>query len=217
MTQAWHKAQPELVEGLKEDLQTTYPTLHVREHAGRIRVRGTIPVMDEGRELDRYGVELELARDDPRGLPTVWEIGGRIPRTPERHVNPTGTLCVCLPDAYWAANPRGLTVLQFLAGPVRNFLLGNSLVERGEPWPFGEWDHGGKGAEDFYGDLVGTRDATAIHEYLVCLSKPKLKGHWTCPCGSGKRLRDCHLGLVRDLRERVPSRVATKALEQIRR
>lgn len=48
--------------------------------------------------LDRYSVELQLARNHPAGLPVVRETGGRIPRHLDRHVLSNGTACVLIPD-----------------------------------------------------------------------------------------------------------------------
>jgi len=55
--------------------------------------------MFEGQVLDRYSVELQLARNHPAGLPVVRETGGRIPRHIDRHLLAAdGTACVLLPD-----------------------------------------------------------------------------------------------------------------------
>ena len=102
--------------------------------------------------------------------------------------------------------------MDFLDGPLRNYLLGNTLVEMGEPWPFGEWSHGSQGVREFYGELLGTTDSTVIARYLAYLGKPILRGHWSCPCGSRKKVRDCHLQALRTLRTQVPAEVARAAL-----
>lgn len=210
---AWHLRKPELLAATRREVRRAYPTLHFFERKEHVWLKGGFPLADDGRIFDRYKVELKLARDYPNGLPTAWEIGGRIPRVPERHVNPQdGSLCTCLPDAQRAAKPEGTTLMDFLDGPLRNYLLGNTLVEMGEPWPFGEWSHGSQGVREFYGELLGTTDSTVIARYLACLGKPILRGHWSCPCGSRKKVRDCHLEALRTLRTQVPAEVARAAL-----
>jgi hypothetical protein len=50
---------------------------------------------------------------------------------------------------------------------------------------------------------------------LDYLASKKAKGHWACPCGSTKRLRDCHAKQFADLRERIPRRIAAGALKRL--
>jgi hypothetical protein len=84
--------------------------------------------------------------------------------------------------------------------PVRNYLIGNSLVERGEPWPHGDRSHGVAGVLEFYGDLLGTSDPMTIANFLLSIVKGKVRGHWHCFCGSGKIIRNCHKDAVEQLR-----------------
>jgi hypothetical protein len=71
--------------------------------------------------------------------------------------------------------------LSFVDGPARNYFLGQALVERGNPWPFGEWAHGLRGKLDYYKSLVGTDNPRTICRFLECLQANKVKGHWDCP------------------------------------
>ncbi|WP_354543406.1 SEC-C metal-binding domain-containing protein [Roseovarius sp. MBR-78] len=51
--------------------------------------------------------------------------------------------------------------------------------------------------------------------HLRLLERKSVKGHVRCPCGSGRRLRDCHAELVRKQRVRVPPRLARRMLVRI--
>ena len=61
-----------------------------------------------------------------------------------------------LPDERWRVWPPGTSLLTFLTGPVRSFFLAQSIVEEGEPWPFGQWAHGAKGVLQYYRELIKT-------------------------------------------------------------
>lgn len=199
------------------DVEAAYPDLHFHIENGRITLRGTFRIVFEGEVLDRYAIEIEIPPSYPRSIPIVREIGGRIPHASDFHVNPTdGTCCVILPDERWKVWPIGSSLLAFLNGPVRNFFLGQSLVELGGPWPFGQWGHGAGGIREYYSDLLGTSDVKVILRYLDCMGKKKMKGHWSCPCGSGKRLRECHWEFVQDLMTKIPRRVAMDSLNKVR-
>ncbi len=135
----------------------------------------------------------------------------------DRHINPdTGSACVVLPDAYWIENSTGeVDIVEYLRGPVQNFFLGQLAVEQGDPWPFGEWQHGADGIIEHYGGLLGTNDAASIRQLLEVLTTREVKGHVRCPCGSGRRLRACHRELVRRLKERVPTDVLETTLAAV--
>jgi hypothetical protein len=196
------------------EIQERYPDLRVLIEKGQILLRGSYPVADDGEVLDRYLVEITLPSEFPDAVPVVREISGRIPALADRHVYRNGTLCVLVPED-WLLHERR-TLLSFLDGPLRNFFIGESLVARGHPRPFGERSHGLRGLFEAYGEIVGSADPLTIRRYLECLAKRQIKGHWDCPCGSGLRVRKCHRDQLRHLRERMPRSVAQSALERLR-
>lgn len=217
MSHAWYRKNPELFEKEKMEVEAAFPQLHFHVANDVVYLRGTYPVIHDGEELDRFSIEIELSKNHPESLPVVRETGGRIPRHADRHVNATdGTACVLLPDEQWRLWPKGSSLRAYLEGPLRNFFLGQIAVEMGQPWPFGEWGHGVNGIIQYYAKLLNSGDSQVIINFLECLRSKKTKGHWSCPCGSGKRLRDCHSGLVRDLREKISHRAAEDSLNRLR-
>lgn len=217
MRALWHQRNPGLVREIRDALRERYPTLHLFiEDDGRATVAGTFPVRaPDGRVLDSYPVSIALPPDYPRGLPVVREVGGRIPWKPDFHVNVDGTACVMLPDDRWRCFPEGAPFLQFLDGPLHNFFLGQSLVAAGGDWPFGQWRHGPDGVFEYYQWLLETKDAATVGRYLRVLAKLNFKDHLECPCGSGKKIRRCCRSKVLDLRRKIPSTVARKALDTL--
>ena len=215
MSRPWQKAGPVLFEKLKAEVGQAYPNLHFYQERGVVFVRGSFPIVHEETLLDRFLIETQFPDDYPESLPIVRETGGRIPRTVDFHMSKSGEACLFLPDERWWVFPPGSTFLDFLNGPVRNFFLGQALIQTGQSWPFGQWAHGANGILEFYGGLLDTNNPETIGRYLECLSKPTLKGHWDCPCGSGKRLRHCHLNQVLDLRSKIPPHIARKTREQL--
>lgn len=87
-----------------------------------------------------------------------------------------------------------------LDGPVRGFLIGNSLVEEGGSWPDGDRSHGTAGILEFYSSHLGTSDPVSVAKLLNALILDKVRGHWQCPCGSGAIIRKCHKDAVQALR-----------------
>jgi hypothetical protein len=108
-------------------------------------------------------LKIALPPDYAASLPLVWETGGRIPRDADRHV--------------FGFKLKGdFSLPAVLDIPVRNFLIGNGLVERGEPWPHGHRSHGVEGVLECYGDLLGTSEPTAIAEFLLAVVNGKVRG-----------------------------------------
>jgi hypothetical protein len=216
MKKAWFKIDPGLLEMIKREIRSAYPNLHVYVENGTVFIRGAFPITFENEVLDRYLVEIEFPSDYPESIPIVRETGGRIPRTLHSHmISDAGQCCLFLPDERWEVYPKGSSFLDFLNGPVRNFFLGQSMVRLGQSWPFGERAHGVNGVFEYYEGLLGTADLPTILNYLLYLSKPEIKGHWPCLCGSGKRLRNCHFERLIDLRQKIPQHVATRSLIRI--
>jgi hypothetical protein len=215
MKGVWWRADSNALQQLKNDLAVERLPLEVSVQGRIVFLRGVFPLFHEGETLDEYDIELEIAEDFPESIPKLRETGGRIPRNPERHVEQSGVACPVVPEE-WLLSPDRASIIAFLKGPVRNFFLGQSLAERGEPWPFGERKHHVAGLVESYSEMIGTNDRVLIERYLACLSQRGLKGHWECPCGSGKHVRSCHIEELKVLREKIPYRVAEGALQRLR-
>ncbi len=115
-----------------------------------------------------------------------------------------GTACVCLPEDYLLRHPGPFDLLAFLDGPVRDYLIAQALVEAGHPWPHGEWAHGFEGLDDWATGFLGSLPSERKKAYGEVLRLREVKGHLACPCGSGKKLRDCHFALLHRLHGLLP-------------
>jgi len=217
MTRLWHRENPILYEREKSAVEAHYPDLRFAANGDFVCIHGSFPVTFELQVLDRYSVEIQLARDHPTSLPIVREVGGRIPHHEDRHLNARdGTACVLLPDERWRIWPADAPLIDYLNGPLHSFFLAQSLVEHGDPWPFGQWSHGAVGIMEFYTELLGTKDIRVVAAYLDYLASKEIKGHWPCPCKSGRRLRDCHMKFLMELRAKIARKDATNSLNMLK-
>jgi hypothetical protein len=190
-------------------VQARYPCLGQVPLGGGIALRGTFPIIHNGAEVDSFKIELQLRSSGAHHRPAVLEIGGRVPRTADRHVNTDGSACIALPEDLWLrTGGEPMTLSAFVDGPVRDYFLAQASFEQQGRWPFGDRGHGIDGLREFYQELVGTRDPPTITRYLAVLVEPQVHRQWVCPCGSGQKLRRCHRDQVAALRQRVPPRVA---------
>lgn len=211
----WHENEPSGLDRLRQTLRARYPTLHARVQGGFVHVAGSFAVLTEDAYQDRYMIDVRLPADYPGSIPDVWETGGRIERTIDRHVFPgTGALCVGVPVELWLNLKGDFSIENYLEKAVRPYLIGNSLFEEGQPWPFNESTHGSFGVLEFCERYLGTTDARVVGRFLLNLLKGKVRGHWPCPCGSGSILRKCHGEQVRALAE-VPASILLSSVDHM--
>lgn len=215
MKSALHTAGSEAFVQLKSEVETAYPGLRVSLSEGRLSVAGTFPVQHAGSALDFFRIRVEVPESFPLDLPVVFETEGRIPWTANRHVESCGKACLFVPDERWKYFPESGTLLEFLRGPVHAFFLSQHVFEKTGAWPFGARSHGVEGIAEAYAEELGSADLDLVCRYLDVLRKPEVKGHWPCPCGSGRKLRDCHQDQVQALRAKISPRVATDSWQRV--
>lgn len=215
MSKPWHEVEPNVTSELRVELGKKYPDLRLTIDGEIGHLVGSFPIVHEGVELDRFEIKVRVPAEFPRELPTVYEVGGRIPHDVDWHTFKAGNLCVIVPEE-WFLNQNYRSLIAYLEGPLRNYFVNHALAEAGHVRPMGERRHGSRGLYDAYGDMVGTTDTLAIIRYLRFCASPKIKAHWKCPCGSGKRVEICHLAHVLSLRKQIPQWVASKAFNRLK-
>ncbi len=198
---------------LEAAVQDEFPDFILRRLGDSVVAEGRYTLFENGKAADQFEICVELPREHQEGYPTLFETGGRIPVSADRHVNEdAGRCCVMASDELLFKYPSGCSLLDFLRGPVRDFLISQSYFEAHERWPFGERAHGLKGRLEFYAEQVDSSDPTVGLRVLSLVAAATASGKVDCPCGSRRRLRKCHREAIRRLRERIPQRVAKEVL-----
>jgi putative transcriptional regulator len=162
VTLAWFEQDPEAFAHLESVLRAGCPTLHAFIIDGECRIRGTFAAVGP----DRYVLDIALPINYPHSMPSVWESGGRIPREIDRHVFDDGSLCLGAPLALWIQLGGNYSIERVIDGPLRSYLICNSLVEEGEPWPYGDRPHAA-GLLEHVGELIGTSDPKPVGRFLI--------------------------------------------------
>lgn len=214
----WHLRDPREFERLLPALEAEFPHLHVGVRDSYTVLTGDLPLVLDGRVVDSFSIEVEIPPEGSRhAVPVVRELGGRVPWIADRHVYQDGRACLFVEAEYWFKHPDGLDLVEFLRGPVTSYLVGQMSYEQEKRWPFGERSHGTAGVVEFYAPLVGSRGPRAIKRFLEMIVAKKVRATWRCPCGSGRRLRDCHDHVVRMLRGRIKRSAAATSLFYLER
>lgn len=194
---------------LDELLLEHYPHLRVIPDGESFVLRGSFPVVCEGQQVDAFKVEIVLKKRDDHYIPIVRELGHRIPRILDRHINGDGTACVGLPEELlMRTHGKPMPLLDFLQGPVHEYFFGQVCFESGLGWPHGEWRHGNEGVYDFLTELFTSTSYRHISILLGFAAADTVRGHWPCFCDSGKKIRNCHKDEVVEARKKMPAVVA---------
>lgn len=179
------RRQPHLVAEIKE---------------GVILISGPFVCFAPEGPFDAYDIEIRVDPSFPTLEPSVREIGGRIERSIDWHMFNSDLCCLGIwPHWLWQTPEPDFEA--FLTGPVHDFFLSQSHRERLGTWPFGERAHGFRGQAEAFLEIMEMPEHADAKAAIRLLSGRVLKGHHACPCGSGEKLRSCHLDHFSRLRE----------------
>lgn len=173
-----------------------------KEHA--ILLSGSLPFDASADGLDpitdSFDIELIIPDLYPEILPQVREIGGKIDSTYE-HVYPDGMLCLAVPIEERRIFWEQPSLLGFMNRLVIPYFFGYCHWKKYGEHPFDEQDHGAAGIVKHYIDSLRLKDETSVLAVVSYLLEYGYRGHHTCPCGSGAKVRKCHGKALLDLHE----------------
>jgi hypothetical protein len=169
---------------------------------------GTVEIEDE------YFVEIIIPENYPIDLPSVKELGGRIPKGFHRYTD--GTLCLGTPLALKMRFHQNPTLRGFIENCLVEYLYGYSYKLDHNQLPFGEFSHGTQGIIEHYQDLFKTEKLQILLRMLEILANENYRGHNLCPCGSGEKLRKCHGKILLGLMEYQTPQDFSRDLTQIK-
>ena len=141
-----------------------------------------------------FNIQIRIFNDD---LPQVWEISNKI-RKGYPHLYGDRRLCLAT-DLEQRLYLEKHTILDWIKEYVEKYFVSYIYYKRYGVFPFGEHSHGEKGIYEFLKckyKMDNLKETKSIYEY-VCTKK--YRGHLDCPCGSGKKIRNCHGELILEL------------------
>lgn len=198
-----------LYDDVKRAIAFDQPKLMVELINTGVKVSGTFIVTPTTTDyagagiIAEYEIQIFFPATFPDGEPKVMETGGNIPRNEKHHINGDGSCCIVI-WGLWVATSKNIDVQSYIDGPLKNYFLGQHHKKMKGEWPFGEEDHGHHGIIKALSRTLGcAEDAQIALSFLNLLSKKQVKGHWACPCGSRKKLRNCCITKIHDLQIKI--------------
>ena len=217
-------------EEISREIALIQPHLDVRETNGKIVVSGKFILAPQQGMPDPSGAEVEVyilivvEKDYPNTEPKVLDtrtLTQPLENWLDLHINYDESCCICIWE-HWLVTESDHSFKSFLNGPVWHYFYGRYYYDAHNKWPYGEWAHD-KGLEDAARDMISSSGSGLIlgenTEDVLCalnlLSQKSQKGHFYCPCGSQKRLRDCHYDEIKKLRHKICPQVAKSLRDRI--
>ena len=147
-----------------------------------------------------FEIELMVPHVFPDRLPRAKEVGGQI-RTDYEHVNLDGTLCLAVAIEQRRVFFERPTLLGFVDRLLVPYFYGYCFWSKHGYHPFDEAAHGSEGILHHYMETLVLRDSLAALAVICFLFEHGYRGHHICPCGSGRKVRQCHGPALRALHD----------------
>ena len=169
------------------------------------RIVGSVQVPRQDGRVDAYRLDIVYRSLDPFVLPDTYDLHFNSPREADRHIEPTGRFCMWLPQTAPIDDfqrPGGLT--RYLVR-VQEFLLLQQMYDARRKhgilphWAGEQWSHGQHGHRQWFRETTTGLSSDQLENLLRAAENPASPGY-RCPCGSGRRLGNCHKRWIKCLR-----------------
>ena len=151
---------------------------------------------------DEYLIQILFPLNFPDQIPIVREINGRIKSSADYHNDKERDgFCLGVPGEIHNKICNSPTFNYFIAEIVVPFLYANTFYEKYKKYPWPTREHCSKGIIEYYQSLFKFNDEKVTQNFLLNIAffKNSISGHNLCPCGSGKKFKDCHRKEYTDL------------------
>ena len=159
----------------------------------KISLTGTILVNRTSLEFTlckEYCIEIVIPLESDE-LPYVLDVGNHIDCSyPHRYTD--GKLCLETDTHIRIRFVDGFSLGAWMLEYVETYFFSYEFYQRYGEFPFGERGHGIAGVIQTYSDVFEETDTDKTIRLMASAATHQYRGHSSCPCGSGRRLRDCH-------------------------
>ena len=148
-----------------------------------------------------YFLEINFEAKEGSILPQVKESHSKIKKISEElelpvvdlHINNDGTICLCIYEKEKDYFPNNFSLKVFFEKILEPYLYWISFYQKYKKPPWEGYAHFELGHLELYIENgISINDLKKRISMEKLLDYKKYKGHHLCPCGSGKKLRNCH-------------------------
>lgn len=148
-------------------------------------------VFDDVRMTGKFNLEVVVPGDFPLVFPKVKELSNCIDKNyPHRYTD--GQFCLASDLELKMFFSQDTDICSFIEKYVIPYLYTYRFYEEYGVYPYGERSHGQMGDLEYLKDLFGVDDWGQVLDIMLFVMQSPYRGHLLCPCGSGKKIRNCH-------------------------
>lgn len=148
-------------------------------------------VFDDVRMTGKFNLEIVVPGDFPLAFPKVKELSNYIDENyPHRYTD--GQFCLASDLELKMLFSQDTDICSFIEKYVIPYLYTYRFYKEYGVYPYGERSHGPMGNLEYLRDLFGVDDWGQVLDIMLFVVQSPYRGHLLCPCGSGKRIRNCH-------------------------
>ncbi|SDD80551.1 SEC-C motif-containing protein [Algoriphagus faecimaris] len=165
-------------------------------------VKGELDICDaEGDYWETFHIIIGIPQSYPHCVPIVIEKSELIPRDIDWHISKEGACCIDIEHNLIAMSRKGINIDSFIREKVYPYFA-NQLFKLSEKEYAGkEYKHHFDGIIQYYiEDLNLVSIDTTIHFLERILLKSFIGRNNKCPCGSGKKIKNCHLDEINTIK-----------------
>ncbi len=163
---------------------------------GTVIIQGELDIVDQtGKFWESFQIEIHPSDGFPYRFPSVFEIGGKIPRIADWHVyEDTQSCCLAVDPEERLLCKNGISLTSFVKDHVLPYFFNQTFRRIEGHYKNGEYSHGIKGVYEFYDEVLKTngnlRETVRLLLKIADAEKPG-RTH-DCFCGAKKKFRKCH-------------------------
>lgn len=177
-----------------EMVREKYPAFEISKRENDYIFSGELilnHVFEDVRMTGKFNLEVVVPGDFPLAFPKVKELSNCIDEDyPHRYTD--GQFCLASDLELKMFFSQDTDICSFIEKYVIPYLYTYRFYEEYGVYPYGERSHGPMGDLEYLKDLFGVDDWGQVLDIMLFVVQSPYRGHLLCPCGSGKRIRNCH-------------------------
>ncbi|UFH34550.1 SEC-C metal-binding domain-containing protein [Flavobacterium acetivorans] len=185
-----------------------FPKLKLSEKDKKKSVCGEIAIFDAADNyVDSFDIKVTIPRNYPHGFPLLFETGNKFEHIPDRHISEDGSCCVSSLQESDLVSQKGITIKDFFLRYVIPYLANQLYFDSQEEWANGDYEHGSDGILQYYRELFKMDDIEQVISLLYFFNTKKMNRNDNCFCGSGSKLKRCHLDVYCNIKDFSKTRI----------
>ena len=180
-------------------------------------ISGSIDIIDDkGKNWAAYYVDIRFPNDYPKSPPDLIEIGNKIIRHQDWHINMDGTCCLAPRANFFLKLKNNITLLGWLECFALPFLANHIYKEKTGEYAAKEYPHGAKGIIESYREIFNLNsDTETILLLKYIIGERTMSRNDSCFCGSGKKYKKCYLTKISEHCYNIPLEVFKKDFKEL--